>query len=307
MTTITASTQKRLSGLRRRRALRRVPWFLAVPAFFFLTAFHIIPMFAGGWYAFTDWNGISAHADWIGLHNFRQIFKESASRNALYHTLELAGSFVVLVNVIGLLLALGLNRSVKSRNVLRSLFFAPVVVSPLAVAYIFQYVFDYRGPINELFGGLGLDSWKRPWLGDPKTALWMVLIVLVWQFSGLTMVIYLAGLQGIPDELSEASAVDGATAWMRFRRIIFPLLAPAFTVNATLTLIFGLRVFDQVLGLTGGGPVDATETLATQVWKQTWVSGRFGYGASLALVLASMISVMAITQSLILRRREARV
>lgn len=306
MTTIPVA-RKGLFGLRRKRALRRVPWFLAAPAIFFLLAYHLVPMVAGGWYAFTDWNGISAHADFIGLENFRQVFRESGSRNALYHTLELAGAFVVLVNVIGLLLALGLNRSVKSRNFLRALFFAPVVVSPLAVAYIFQYVFDFRGPVNELLGVLGLDSWQRPWLGDPNTALWMILIVLVWQFSGLTMVIYLAGLQGIPDELSEASAVDGASSWMRFRRITFPLLAPAITVNATLTLIFGLRVFDQVLGLTGGGPVDATETLATQVWKQTWVNGRFGYGASLALILASMISVLAITQSLILRRREGRI
>jgi raffinose/stachyose/melibiose transport system permease protein len=128
--------------------------------------------------------------------------------------------------------------------------------------------------------------------------------VLVWQFCGLTMVIYLAGLQGIPQELVEATAVDGATLWTRFRRVTLPLLAPAITVNVTLTLIFGLRVFDQVLGMTGGGPVNATETLATQVYKQTFAYGRFGYGAALALILAALISVMAISQALILRARE---
>jgi raffinose/stachyose/melibiose transport system permease protein len=296
-------------GFLRRRSRggpRQVPWILALPAVAFLVAFHFIPGVAGGWYAFTDWNGITAHANYVGLRNFREIFHSADARGALFHTLELAGSFVVLVNLIGLILALGLNRGVKSRNVLRALFFAPVIVSPLAVSYIFQYVFDYAGPFNRLLGGVGLDNWQRPWLGDPTWALWTILVVLVWQFCGLTMVIYLAGLQGIPQELDEATAVDGATLWTRFRRVTFPLLAPAITVNVTLTLIFGLRLFDQVLGMTGGGPVNATETLATQVYKQTFAYGRFGYGAALALILAALISVMAISQALILRARETR-
>jgi raffinose/stachyose/melibiose transport system permease protein len=299
-------TRARFGLARKRGGPRRVPALLAVPAVCFLIAFHFIPAVAGGWYAFTDWNGITAGAHFIGLRNFTKIFHSSDTRGALIHTLLLAGSFVVIVNAMGLTLALGLNRGVKSRNVLRSLFFAPVVVSPLAVAYIFQYVFDYGGPLNKLLDGVGLDSLKRPWLGDPHWALWTILVVLVWQFSGLTMVIYLAGLSGIPQELDEATAVDGASLWTRFRRVTVPLLAPAITVNVTLTLIFGLRIFDQVLALTGGGPVDATETLATQVYKQTFAYGRFGYGAALALMLAALISVMAISQAVILRARESR-
>jgi raffinose/stachyose/melibiose transport system permease protein len=290
-----------------REGIRGIPAYWVVPGLALAVAVHYVAIAAGGWYAFTDWNGVSAHANFIGLRNFSNIFKGADTRGALYHTLELAGAFVVAVNVIGLTLALGLNRGVKSRNVLRSLFFAPVIVSPLAVSYIFQYVFDYGGPLNKFLDWVGLHSWVKPWLGDPTWALWTILVVLVWQFSGLTMVIYLAGLQGIPQELDEATAVDGAGLWMRFRRITLPLLAPAITVNVTLTLIFGLRVFDQVLGLTGGGPVDATETLATQVYKQTFAYGRFGYGAALALMLAGLISVMAISQAVLLRIRESRV
>src|SRR4029077_3837708 len=135
--------------------------------------------------------------------------------------------------------------------------------------------------------------------------LWTVLVVLVWQFTGLAMVIYLAGLQGISPELDEASAVDGASIWMRFRWVTLPLLAPALTVSATLTLIFGLRVFDQVLALTGGGPVDASETLATQVWEQTFQFGKFGYGAAIALVLSGLIIVVTLSQLAVLRWREA--
>jgi raffinose/stachyose/melibiose transport system permease protein len=292
---------------RTRGGPRRVPWVLVLPGLFFLVALHLIPNIAGGYYAFTSWNGLTAHAQWIGLDNFREILHSGPARNALIHTLTLAGCFVVGVNAIGLLLAVGLNRTVKSRNVLRAIFFAPVVMSPLALAYIWQYIFDYYGPLNRFLGAIGLKSWERPWLGDPSWALWCVLILLVWQFTGLTMVIYLAGLQGIPTEIDEAAAVDGASVWVRFRRVTLPLLAPAITVNATLTLIIGLRVFDQVIALTNGGPYHATETLATQIYVQTFSVGRFGYGAAFSLVLAALITVLAISQTLILRARETRI
>jgi len=276
-----------------------------VPAVAFTLAVHFVFPLIGSWYAFTDWNGIGK-ARFIGLGNFREILRTDATRGALYHTLELAACFVVSVNFIGLALALGLNHAIKSRHFLRSLFFLPVVVSPIAVAFVWRYIFDYYGPLNKTLDAIGLGAWKHPWLADPSWALWTILLVLLWEFSGLTMILYLAGLQTIPDELYEASSVDGATTWTRFRRITLPLLAPAFTVAWTLTLIFGLRLFDQVLGLTGGGPGVATETLATQMWKQTWVLGRFGYGAALGLTLASLIAVLAVSQLLLLRMRESR-
>jgi raffinose/stachyose/melibiose transport system permease protein len=277
---------------------------LALPAIVALLAMHYLPQAAGGWYAFTDWNGVSAHARWIGLKNFREILHDPTTRGALLHTLELSAAFVVLVNVFGLFFALGLNRTLKTRHFLRVLLFAPAVLSPLAVSYIWQYIFDYYGGLNRLLRALGFSSWQQSWLGDPRWALWTVLVVMVWQFTGLTMIVYLAGLQTIPDELYEAAAVDGASHSDRFRRITLPLLAPALTVNVTLMTIFGLRVFDQVIALTGGGPVDASETLATQVWKQTFVLGRYGYGASLALVLSVLVMAITLTQLLILRRRE---
>jgi raffinose/stachyose/melibiose transport system permease protein len=174
------------SPLRRRGGPRRVPWILAIPAVGFLFAFHLVATSAGGQYAFTSWNGLTASAKYIGLANFRELFsRDPIARDALYHTLELAGSFVVLANIVGLSLALALNRTVKSRNLLRSLIFAPVVASPLAVAYIWTYIFDYQGAINKRLVAIGEPGWQRPWLGDPNWALWTVLIVFVWQFSGL--------------------------------------------------------------------------------------------------------------------------
>src|SRR5262249_34430024 len=158
-----------------------------------------------------------------------------------------------------------------------------------------------------LLGAVGLDAWKKAWVGDPTWAIWTIAIVMVWQTTGLCMVIYLAGLQGIPDEIDEAAIVDGAGMLRRFRCITLPLLAPAVTIASTLMLIYGMRVFDQVLALTGGGPVGSSETLATQVWEQTFQFGRFGYGAALSVLLSVLIFVLVIGQLLVLRRRESRI
>ncbi|HWT91689.1 MAG TPA: sugar ABC transporter permease [Solirubrobacteraceae bacterium] len=276
---------------------------IAVPGVFFLLAFHVVPVIIGGRYAFTDWNGLT-DAQSVGTDNFRDLFKDPITERSLWNTLKFAGIFFVAVNIIGLALALALNRTLKTRNVLRALFFAPVVISPLAVGFLWRYIVDAEGGLNELLGTLGLESWQQAWNGDPTWAMWTVIVALVWQYSGLTMVLYLAGLQGISDELIEAATVDGAGPMRRFRRIVLPLLAPAITVAATITLIFGLRLFDQILAVTGGGPANATETLATQVYTQTFVNGRFGYGAALALVLTLLIAVLSLLQMVILRARE---
>jgi raffinose/stachyose/melibiose transport system permease protein len=309
VSTVSESTRpagRRLGWRGRRRHARAVPWLWALPAVAVVLALRYVATGAGAWYAFTDWDGISPHADFIGLDNFRQIFSDPSSRGALEHTLELAFAFVLVSNVLGLALALALNRTVKSRGLLRALFFAPVVMSSLAVSYIWQFIFSYGGPLNKGLAKVGLDSLQRAWTGDPTWALWTIFVVLVWQFVGLSMVMYLAGLQGIPEELEEASAVDGASSWRRFRKITLPLLAPAITVSVTLSTIYGLGVFDQVFALTGGGPVDASETLATQIYKQTFSFGRFGYGTALSLILTVLITVLAVAQLVVLRSREKR-
>ena len=276
---------------------------LALPGILALVAFTLVPVVTGGLYAFTDWRGLGDF-NWIGLDNFREIFDDPTTRGALWHTLVFGFALVVITNLVGLGLALGLNRTLKTRNLLRAVFFLPVILSPLAVSYLWKYILDPQGLANQFLGEIGLESWQRAWLGDPNWALLAVLLVLVWQQSGLTMVIYLAGLQTIPDDLLEASEVDGASTWMRLRRITLPMLRPAFIIASTLTLIFGLRVFDQILALTDGGPVGATETLATQVWKQSFANGRFGYGAALSILLTLMIGAFALLQLTLLRRRE---
>lgn len=299
-------TGTRATGHVRRRARKRVPLLLLAPALILLIAFHFVPVTAGAYYSLTNWNGLSA-AQFVGLGNFRELLHDPATSGALSHTLTLAFCFLIIVNALGLLLAFGLHRAVKTRHLLRALFYAPAVVSPLAVGLTWQYVLTSDGALNSLLGAVGLRSWERPWLADPSTALWTVLVVLVWQYSGLAMVIYLAGLQGIADELYEAAALDGASAVRQFRHISLPLLAPAITTCSTITLVLGLRVFDQVMALTGGGPVYATQTLATEIYNQTFVFGRYGYGAAIAVTLTVLISVLTFAQLVLLRRREKEV
>jgi raffinose/stachyose/melibiose transport system permease protein len=282
-----------------------VPWLLALPGIAALLAFHFLPVGFGGYFAFTNWNGLT-HASWVGLRNFREIINDPGARGALWNTLELASGFMVAVNVIGLGLALALHRAVKTRHLLRMLFFAPVAISPLAVAYVWLWILQPEGGLNLLLGEVGLGTLKRGWLGDPSTALWSILLVMIWQFSGLAMVLYLAGLQGISDDLYEAALIDGASAWFRLRTLVLPLLAPAMTVSFTVTLLAGLRVFDQVVALTGGGPVQASATLAFQVYEQTFFLLRFGYGAAFALILTGLIALLAFAQLMLLRRNEGR-
>ena len=286
---------------RRYRPTAPLAWL--VPGLVLLLGAHYIAVVAGAWYAFTDWNGLSS-PNLVGLRNFEQIFRDPAARLAFVNTIVLAVTFVLGANVIGLLLALGLHRAVKSRNLLRSAFFAPVALSPLAVSYIWQFILSFEGPLNVALGAFGLGAWRRPWVADPAAALWTVLVVLIWQFSGLMMMFYLAGLNSISEEVDEAAAVDGAGALERVWHITLPLLAPALTVALTFSAVLGLRVFDQVVALTNGGPAGVTETLATQVYKQTWALGRFGYGAAFALLLSAFVGLVALAQLVVLRRRE---
>lgn len=209
----------------------------------------------------------------------------------------------MLTNVIGLLFALALNRTLKTRYLLRTLLFMPVVLAPIAVSYIWSFIFAFDGPLNQALGGAHLGSLKHDWLADPTLAKLCVLAVMVWQNVGLVMVIYLAGLAVVPVEIEEAAAIDGAGRWSRFVHITLPTIRPAVAIATTLMLIQGLRVFDQIMALTGGGPSGATQTLATEIYQQTLVFGKFGFGAALALLLSVLIVLFSVVQQLITRER----
>lgn len=278
-------------------------WSWVAPAAILVFLVHYVSVIVGGGFAFTDWTGIGSF-EWVGFDNFVRAFSDPQGLIALRNTIGLAAGFVVGANVIGLGFALALNRTLKSRHVLRVVLFAPVVLSPLAVSYIWQFIFQFDGPLNEMLSAVGLEGLQRAWLGDPAAAPYTILVVMIWQSIGLCMVIYLAGLAGVPEELEDASQLDGAGIIARFRYVTLPLIRPSIVIGTVLTLVQGLRVFDQVMALTGGGPSGATETLATLVYKETFTYGRFGYGAALSILLTLLVACLAVAQLAATGRKE---
>ncbi|MFV2177756.1 carbohydrate ABC transporter permease [Actinomadura sp. LOL_016] len=292
---------------RRRRGGRFLtpPWWFAAPALAVYALVVLYPAIAGMVYAFTDWNGLGER-NFIGLDNFSRLFGDEGARGSLVNTLLLTVAVVFVQNGIGLLLALGVHTKIKSRSVLRVIFFAPAVVSPVMVAFLWKYIYNPapEAGINGILSAVGLGGLRQDWLGDPDLALWSVAGMVIWQFAGYSMVIFLAGLEGVPEELHEAAMIDGAGRWQRFRHVTWPLLAPAVTINLMLSTIGGLKLFDQVYAATNGGPGYASETLSTVLYKQAFVFGNYGYSTAIALVLALFVAAVSMVQVYYLRGRE---
>jgi raffinose/stachyose/melibiose transport system permease protein len=308
----TQSQTELVGGAATRTRRRRRPrgagapalWF-AAPALAIYGLIVLYPSVAGAFYAFTSWSGIGA-AKWVGLENFKTLFSDDQSFGSLVNTLKLTLFVVVVQNTIGLALALAVHTRIKSRNVLRVMFFAPAVLSPVVIAFLWKYMFnpDPDSGLNALLGFFGLDFLQQNWLGDPSVALWAIGLTVVWQYAGYSMVIFLAALQGIPRELEEAAVLDGAGRVQRLRYVVLPLIAPAVTINVTLSTIGGLKLFDQVFAITGGGPGYSTETLSTLIYKQAFVFGQYGYSTAVALVLTLLVSGLALLQLRFLQSRE---
>lgn len=282
---------------------RTLGWF-ALPAVALYTFVVLVPSVRGAGLAFTDWDGLNPVKHFVGLGNFRQMWADPAARGALRQTLLIAVAITVLQNALGLALALGVHSLVKSRFVLRVLLFAPAVMTPVVTAALWKYMLAPDGAVNGLLDAIGPASWRQNWLGEGNLALGSVIGVIVWQFAGYSMVIFLAGLQGIPAEIQEAAAVDGASAWQRFRSIVLPLLAPATTINLMLSIIGGLKLFDQVWVMTGGGPGTSTETLSTLLYKNAFQFNEYGYSVAIAIVLTVFVAVISSGQYGLLRRQE---
>lgn len=281
-----------------------VPYAMLLPALGLYALIVLYPSVSGAVYAFTDWSGRSGDAPFVGLGNFVEMFGDVAARAALVNTVIIAVATTILQTVLGLALAVALHSAIASRNLLRTFFFAPAMLPPVIIAFLWQFILTPGGPLNGMLRAVGLDVLAQNWLGDANIALGTVIGVVVWQNVGLAMVIFLAGLQGIPAELLESAQVDGAGPWQRFTQVTLPLLIPATTITMSLTLISGLKLFDQVFAMTGGGPGYATETLSVIMYKEAFVSGRYGYSTAIALVLTMIVFAFAMIQLKALRRFE---
>jgi raffinose/stachyose/melibiose transport system permease protein len=289
---------------RSRRRRTTPPWWFTVPALALFTFVVLVPSARGMYYAVTDWDGLDPNFSFIGLRNFTDMLHDPDALQAVWHTLVIAVAITVIQNGIGLLLALGVNSMIKTRNFLRVLLFAPAVVTPIVTAYLWRNLLGPDGAVNSFLGAVGMGSWRQDWLGDPQLALWMIVLVIVWQFAGYSMVIFLAGLQSIPREIYEAAAIDGTGSLRRFWSVVRPLLAPAITINLMLSIIGGIKLFDQVYALTGGGPGHATDTISTLIYKDAFTLGEFGYSIALAVVLTVIVAIASAGQYAVLSRNE---
>ncbi|MEV8267345.1 sugar ABC transporter permease [Microbacterium sp. NPDC076911] len=274
-----------------------------VPALVVYIFVMIYPSIVGAVTAFTDARGRN-DPQFIGLDNFVRLMSDRAALGALGNTLIITVSLVLFQTLLGLLLAVLLSPRLHISGILRTVFFIPFVLPPLIIGVLWQYLYTPGGPIDTVLEGLGLGFLVQSWLGDPSIALWSVIAAIIWQNVGVSMIIFIAGLERIPAELYEASSLDGAGAWSTFWNVTRPLLAPATTIALTLTLVGSLKLFDQVFVMTGGGPGYATQTLSLIMYQQAFVLGNYGYGTAIALVLTILVAFAAFIQVTISRRYE---
>lgn len=286
-----------------RSAAIRVPvWFVAPAALVFAFVM-VVPGVQGVVYSFTDWDGFTDNFSFVGLDNFVRIFTDGRAGNPIRNTVVLSVVVLVAQNVLGLLLALGLNSLVRSRHVLRVVFFMPVVLTPLVAGYVWSYLLSPRGTLNTLLKQLGLGEFAHDWLGSPDTALLAICVAIVWQYAGYSMVIYLAGLQAIPAEVTEAALLDGAGPMRRLVFVILPLINGAIVINVLLSLVGTLNQFDQVMAMTSGGPGNATQTISTTIYKIGIGNGDYPYGIALSVVMTLMVATAAVFQYKVTSRK----
>jgi ABC-type sugar transport system permease subunit len=279
--------------------------YFILPSFLLYCLFVIYPTISSLYLSLTSWNGLSPDIHFIGLENFKEIFSSERVHNALKNTILLTVVLVIIENIVALGLALIVDQVKILRNFFRVTFYLPVLISGVVMGFIWKIIYNYNfGALNHVLERIGLGDIKMDWLGDSHLALFAIIFASVWKNAGYYMVIYLAALQGVPEELHEAANIDGANRWQQFRNVTFPLLSGAVTVCTILSTISSLKIFDQIAIMTDGGPGFSTETLTYLVYKVAFSEGRQGFGTALALVLFVFILIVSVIQMKVLRKRE---
>lgn len=275
-----------------------------LPALLVFSIFFAYPVISSFYISLTKWNGLNPELQFIGLNNFLKIWSDKHFWQALTNSFKYAFFATTIQNILGLILALA--ASDKKFQGYRVLFLIPPLLSSVALGSIWKHMFAPNGALNLLLANIGLESWTQNWLGDPSIALYSLVATTIWRWVGLSMIIYLAGLQAIPQVIQEAASIDGVNAWQRFRFITFPLIAPAFTINVVISMIGSLKEFDLIYLMTKGGPGRATESFTTYIFTQAYDSNKFGYGTAISVVMFAIILILSFIQIHYLLKRELR-
>lgn len=277
-------------------------WLFVLPVLAAFTIIVIIPLLTGIYYSFTAWNGrVDQVPQFVGLKNYMLVLKDEGFKNAFIFTTKFTLVSIVIVNVVGFSLALLVTRKLKMSNFMRTIFFMPNLIGGLILGFIWQFIFvGVFQTIGETFN----ITFLQGWLSNEKTGFWGLVIILTWQMAGYLMVIYIAALQNIPKELIEASEIDGANAWERVRHIIIPMVAPAFTISIFLTLANSFKLFDQNLALTNGGPGNATEMLALNIYKTAFTFSKYGEAQAKSIVFFIVVAGITLVQVYFSKKKE---
>ena len=254
----------------------------------------LVPLVRGVQYTFTNWDGLMPKLNYVGLKNYITVIHDKDLIQPICNTILFTLVTVVAINVIGLAVAMAVNKEFKGVNVIKSIIFIPLVVSLVLVSQMWMYVY------SDFFSMLG---WKSP-LIDKKTSMLGLCIMSIWRESGLAMMIYLAGLKNIPTEINEAAIIDGANFWQRFRNVTVPFLAPAFTYCIPLWLAAGLRMYDYSFVATSGGPQHSTETMAYYIYSYLFPYNKVGYGQTVAVLYLIVCIILSNVVTRTLRKRE---
>ncbi|EES48231.1 sugar ABC transporter permease [Clostridium botulinum] len=280
---------------------RRVFLLMSIPAVILFFIFHTLPLLKGISYSFTNWRGFGDFK-FVGIKNYISIFSDERIINSYMFTFKFALLATIIVNVISLILAVGLNSKIKFKSTLRGIYFIPNILGGLIVGYIFNYIFTFI--LTSAGQAIGSEILSKSILGNPNLAWLGVVIVASWQAIAFNTIIYISGLQTISEDVYEASAIDGANKWIQFKKITFPLLAPFFTINMVLAMKNFLNVFDQIISLTGGGPSGSTESIAVLIYKAGFDGSQFGYQSANSVIYFIVVVAISLLQLRILERRE---
>jgi raffinose/stachyose/melibiose transport system permease protein len=264
----------------------------------------LYPLISGIYLSFTDWNGIGDGAKLVGFSNYAEILNRKKDPEFLVSflfTLKFAAVSILTINLVGFSLALLVTRGLKGTNILRTIFFMPNLIGGLILGFIWNFIFI------EVFTAIGKSfniHWLTGWLSDANTGFFGLVILMTWQMSGYIMLIYIAALQNIPEELIEAAQIDGANAWQRVKNIVFPLVRPAFTVSLFLTISNAFKLFDQNLSLTAGGPGNATQMLAMNIYKTAFTYNKLGSAQAKAVIFFILVASVTLTQVYFSKKKE---
>ncbi|MFE5340333.1 carbohydrate ABC transporter permease [Isoptericola sp. NPDC056578] len=301
-------------GARHRRPERRgraAAWrkraeiaLFVTPALALLVAFVVVPIATAVQMSLYKWKGFGPMVDFVGLRNYVSVLTNEVFTDAVVHNLIIVVGSILLQLPLGLAIALLLNRKMWGQGLLRTIIFVPYVLAEVIAGVVwFQLLQPQYGVIDTLLAAVGLHGPEQGFLGTPEYALWTVLVVLTWKYLGLAVILFLAGLQGVPDELYEAAQLDGASWWQVQRRITIPLLGPTMRTWGFLSMIGSLQLFDMVWILTGGGPANATTTMATFLVNEGTKRQNFGIAGAASVVLFVIALVLALAyQKFILSR-----